>query len=184
MSTATPTQPAVTLPFGKHAGQPLPDVPSSYLDWMLRSCKLSSGLRATIAGELSRRGIEAPAPPPPPPIPKCHRCGAAGYLCNWQEDSLGRKRIRASCRQCGLFLTFPPSIPPFTAQADEAASPAPILDALTKLEAIGVELQSDGKRVFYRPGDWRRVPPDLRAVVRQCGHQMAQMIGNTTGRRD
>jgi uncharacterized protein (DUF3820 family) len=39
----------IRLPFGRHKGQPLDTVPSDYLDWLLRSCKLSSGLRAATA---------------------------------------------------------------------------------------------------------------------------------------
>ncbi len=35
----------IRLPFGRHAGQPLADVPGDYLDWLLRRCRLSAGLR-------------------------------------------------------------------------------------------------------------------------------------------
>ena len=40
-----------TLPFGKHKGVPLPDVPLSYLQWLLREVKLSYGLRAAVADQ-------------------------------------------------------------------------------------------------------------------------------------
>jgi hypothetical protein len=46
---------ALTLPFGKHKGRPLGDVPGDYLRWMLRECKLSSGLRAAVGAELATR---------------------------------------------------------------------------------------------------------------------------------
>jgi hypothetical protein len=50
---------------------------------------------------------------------------------------------------------------------------------LTRLEGLGVELQSVGTHVFYAPGDWQKVPGDLRAIVRQCGYELARMIGDT-----
>jgi uncharacterized protein (DUF3820 family) len=31
-----------SIPFGRHKGKPLDTVPASYLDWLLRECKLSS----------------------------------------------------------------------------------------------------------------------------------------------
>jgi hypothetical protein len=167
------------LPFGKHKDKPLSDVPTAYLQWAIRECKLSSGLRTAVADELTRRGVEAPPPPPPPPIPRCRRCGDAGYSCNWQTDSAGRKRIRASCRRCGSHLTFPPCREPFTTQADRNASPAPILDALTRLGGLGVELLSNGRSVYYKPGDWQKVPDDLCTIVRQASHELAKMMGDT-----
>jgi hypothetical protein len=42
------------LPFGKHRGAPLADVPTSYLQWLLREAKLCSGLRLAVADELRR----------------------------------------------------------------------------------------------------------------------------------
>jgi hypothetical protein len=38
-------------------------------------------------------------------------------------ETSGDRRIRASCAGCGRFLTFPPSVPPYTTQANAAASP-------------------------------------------------------------
>jgi hypothetical protein len=49
---------SVVFPFGKHKDEPLANVPASYLLWSLRDCKLSSGLRAAVAGELQRRGFD------------------------------------------------------------------------------------------------------------------------------
>jgi uncharacterized protein (DUF3820 family) len=40
-----------TLPFGRHKGKPLAEVPVDYLLWALRECKLSSGLFAAVAGD-------------------------------------------------------------------------------------------------------------------------------------
>src|SRR5579872_2123855 len=90
------TQPPA-LPFGRHKGLPLAEVPASYLLWCLRECKLSSGLRAAVAGELARRGVEAPAPPEPRPVPPCRYCGGARFVCRWQEDRRGGRRLRAEC---------------------------------------------------------------------------------------
>jgi uncharacterized protein (DUF3820 family) len=38
-----------TIPFGVHRGRPVGDVPTSYLVWVLKTCKLSSGLAAAVA---------------------------------------------------------------------------------------------------------------------------------------
>jgi hypothetical protein len=50
------------LPFGKHKGRPLAEVPASYLSWLLAEVKLSSGLRCAVAAELTRRGPYSPPP--------------------------------------------------------------------------------------------------------------------------
>jgi hypothetical protein len=165
-----------TLPFGKHQGQPLAEVPTSYLCYLARG-KLSSGLRAAVAEELSRRGIAPPPRPEPTNIPSCSRCKNTLYDCRWQEDRAGRKSIRAECRYCHMFLAFAPLVPPFTEEADKNASAAPVLDALTRLEALGVEVQSDGKSCWLRWEDEARVPPQLRSVLRQCSHQLAGLLG-------
>jgi hypothetical protein len=115
-SEATP----VTLPFGKHRGKELGSVPSDYLLWGLRELKLSSGLRAAVAGELARRNVEAPAPPAPRPVPPCGRCGSAEYRCRWFVDSTNRRHVRATCARCGNGLGFLPSASPFSDEADAA----------------------------------------------------------------
>jgi hypothetical protein len=44
------------MPFGKHKGTPLVDVPTGYLQWVLRNCTdLHPGLRTALARELARR---------------------------------------------------------------------------------------------------------------------------------
>jgi uncharacterized protein (DUF3820 family) len=40
------------LPFGKHRGRSPGDVPTDYLNWLLRTCKISPGLRAAVRDEL------------------------------------------------------------------------------------------------------------------------------------
>jgi exodeoxyribonuclease X len=43
------------LPFGKHKGQLLADVPADYLNWLLRQTDIDDDLRATVTHELARR---------------------------------------------------------------------------------------------------------------------------------
>jgi uncharacterized protein (DUF3820 family) len=113
-----------TMPFGKYQGIPLQEVPASYLDWLLRFWKLSSGLRAAVAGELNRRGLEAPAAPPPRPLRPCPEHPSAGHVLSWLEDRRGRKRVRASCKVCGRHCDTPPSRPPYSDEADRNAGAA------------------------------------------------------------
>jgi hypothetical protein len=115
------------LPFGKHMGRPLAELPGDYLDWLLRNCKLSSGLRAAVAGELARRGLNPPPPPGPAPYPACRDCGRAGVVARWQEDSRGERRIRGECPRCGRYLCWLPILQPWIGQADAAASKTPVL---------------------------------------------------------
>jgi hypothetical protein len=165
---------STTLPFGRHRGQNLSTVPSSYLAWALRECKLSSGLRTAVAGELESRGAPVPEPPPREE-PRCGRHPGAGYACLWGEDTLGRRYIRAECRQCHNSLGIMPQREPFVSQANAAASGTPVLDALVGAEASGVQLHSDGRRVW--PSDYRKLPPAVRNAVRQANHTLARMIG-------
>jgi hypothetical protein len=166
-----------TLPFGKHQGRPLPEVPPDYLKWLLRACKLSSGLRDAVAGELQSRGLEAPPQAPPRPVAPCRDHPGAGVHYRWQEDRAGRKHIRAECASCHRFLTFPPVRPAYTGLADAASSAAPILDALTGLEDVGAQLRSDGRGVWIGVG-YKRVPPKVRDALAQAKHQLATMIGD------
>jgi Putative quorum-sensing-regulated virulence factor len=55
---------SVSLPFGKHKGVPLADVPRSYLEWALAEGVLrSEALRRAVQAELARRGSRGePAP--------------------------------------------------------------------------------------------------------------------------
>jgi hypothetical protein len=108
------------LPFGKHAGKPLADVPADYLNWLLRSCKLSSGLRLVIGDGLRKRNIDVP-PTPPPQIPNCPRCGNTLHDFIWQQDATGGRRIRVECRYCRRFILWAPLLPEFIAEADRHA---------------------------------------------------------------
>ncbi len=46
------------MTFGKHQGEPVQHVPTSYLSWVLRVChNVNADLRAAIGAELARRGI-------------------------------------------------------------------------------------------------------------------------------
>lgn len=49
----------VRMPFGKHKGELLEDVPTDYLRWVLRTCtRLAFGLRLAIHQELAARPPE------------------------------------------------------------------------------------------------------------------------------
>jgi hypothetical protein len=170
------------LPFGRHRDRPLSEVPSDYLQWAIRECKLSSGVRTAVTDELRRRNVETPAPAPPRPLIRCPDHRHAELLLFWMQDSLGRVRIRAECSVCRRSTDHPPCVSPYTELADANASQTPILDALTRLEDLGVQLQSDGRTVAIPWQDWRRVPPDLHAIVRQCRHQLARLLGDTRRR--
>jgi hypothetical protein len=112
------------LPFGKHRGHPLADVPVGYLTWVLRECKLSSGLRLAVADELRRRNVRPPVPTVPPP-PACSDCGpAAGVGYTWAEDRRGRKYIHRQCSACGRWLGHAPLRPQYVVLADRAATAA------------------------------------------------------------
>ena len=73
-------------------------------------------------------------------------------------------------------MTYPPSVPPYTTMADAALSETALLDVLTQLEDLGFEPRSDGKTVWIdRP---EAVSPGLLALMRQCSHQLARLLGN------
>jgi hypothetical protein len=165
------------LPFGKHQGQPLPEIPPGYLQWLLRECKLSSGLRSAVADELVRRGLPAP-PPPPTPEPACHWCGFDGEMnYGWMQDRLGRRQIRRTCGSCDRRLGFAPQEPPYTNMADAAASPTAVLDVLTRCEELRIGLRSDGKVAdFATREDYLRAEPDLRNLVAQCRADLGRML--------
>lgn len=92
--------PGPVLSFGRHKGEPLTTVPTSYLDWCLRTVKLSTGLRLAVADELRRRGVQTPALPLPPPR-ACHRCGSADVRIVWHQHSDGRRQTHGTCQRCG-----------------------------------------------------------------------------------
>jgi hypothetical protein len=169
------------FPFGKHKGRTLSEIDSGYLSWAMANVKLSSGIRQAVAGELARRGERVPCPPPPPPEPLCPRCGSADRDYRWGEDRLGRRMIRRTCRCCGTWLGFAPKIEPYTTEADANANATPTLDVLLLAEAEGVELISDGQQVRIGYG-WERASMRLKNAIRQRGHLLASLLGNTTKR--
>jgi hypothetical protein len=179
MATTSPTP---ILPFGKHKGQPLADVPGDYLRWALLTVKLSSGLRTAVADELTRRGVPVPDPPPPR-VPPCPRCAAGDFVVRSQEDRLGRRQLRAECARCRKWLTYLPATPTYRAAADRASSPTAALDVLTRLDDLGIDLESDGGSVWVPWPAYRRVPADLQALIRQCSYQLAKLNGDTRKRR-
>jgi hypothetical protein len=46
------------MPFGKYKGQPLEAIPTSYLDWLLRSCDLNYSFHLGVEDELRHRAEE------------------------------------------------------------------------------------------------------------------------------
>ncbi len=64
----------MTMPFGKHKGEHIDDVPLDYLMWVYENCDLrsealASAISARIRGRQSRTSSHSPPPPPPPPPP-------------------------------------------------------------------------------------------------------------------
>jgi len=171
-----------TLPFGKHQGKRLPEVPTGYLLWLQSVCKLSSGLRCAVAAELAARGLTVPAPPLPAPPAPCFRCGSGEFRHTWQEDFRGLRRIRRTCRRCGNFAGWGPQAGPYLAEADAALSKTPVLDTLIRLDDLGLELLSDGRVAWVSPPQAGRVPDDLLDLLRSCQHRLAGMVGNNARR--
>jgi hypothetical protein len=168
------------MPFGKHKGKALADIPSSYLGWLLRECRLSTGVRSAVAAELESRGGKAPAPPSPKPEPDCRPCGAGpeAISYSWLQTRNGGRQISRRCSRCGEWLGSAPHVEPFVSRADAAASATPVLDVLTGCEELGIRLRSDGAAAgFASYEDCRKAPQELRALVRQCRHSLARMIG-------
>jgi hypothetical protein len=167
--------PGISLPFGKHKGVPLTLVPTGYLSWALSATKLSGGLRLAVGNELRRRNVDVPAPAVR--IPVCERCDNILHECRWQENAAGQRVIRAECRSCHGFLAFVPTIEPYIGLANENASATPILDVLTKLDDLGIEVKSDGRRAWIPWPDNQQCPPAVMALIRQCNNQLARLIG-------
>jgi hypothetical protein len=167
--------------FGRHKGQALSEIDTSYLVWAARTVKLSSATRRAVEAELQSRGAAVPAPPPRPWagwMGPCQRCGCATVGDHWLEQRDGRRVVRASCPQCKASLGTAPSVEPYTTLADQAASETPTLDALTLAEEEGVKIVSDGASAWCEP--WGRASERLRQLVRERGNLLARMIGDTT----
>jgi hypothetical protein len=170
--------PTHVLPFGKHKNEPLSAVPSSYLDWMLRTVKLSSGLTQALADELQRRGVAPPPPPSPRPEPACRRCGCSRLLYQKCEDAIGRPWIRRACSSCGQHCGHAPPTEANLARA--VSSPTAALDVLTLADQEGVALCSDGRCADFRThADWRRASPKLRDLLLECKATLGRLMGDT-----
>jgi hypothetical protein len=64
------TAPVFTMPFGKHAGKPLSELPSGYLRWLAEPDRLATlypNTRAAVAAEVERR--QATTKPVAPEVP-------------------------------------------------------------------------------------------------------------------
>jgi hypothetical protein len=99
--------------------------------------------------------------------------------CRWAQIQLdgGSPRPAPHPHRLPAVSSLAPLVTPFIEQADAAASTTPVLDALIQLDALGIELQSDGSKAWVAAEDWRRVPAELHSLIRQRSHQLARMIG-------
>jgi hypothetical protein len=162
-----------TLPFGKHKGASLPDVPTPYLSWLARDAKLSSGLAGAVRDELTRRGVTAPKPPPRPPR-RCHQCGGTELRAVWLRQSDNRRAIRGTCARCGSWVGALPLTPENVALADAGSDPSALLTFLIALDAAGVSVRLEGGRLLFDPRD--RMTRELFDLERQCRGQLHAML--------
>jgi hypothetical protein len=109
---------------------------------------------------------------------RCPSCPGAEVVYTWQHFANGTRHVRADCGRCRRYIRYAPRRPPYTDLADANASETPILDALLRCEALGVELARDGSSV-WPVGD---APPDLAGLLRQCAPDLARLLGDTAGR--
>src|ERR1700719_2777709 len=57
---------SMRMPFGKHQGKLVADVPTSYLVWVVNECQnVRQGLRRAIESELEQRDWQSRGTPPP-----------------------------------------------------------------------------------------------------------------------
>ena len=162
------------LPVGRHKGKPLADVPKDYLGWALRTIELSTGLRAAVRAELTRRGVVLTPEPPPRPRPPCRRCGCTAFRMTWQEQRGGTKAIRSECQRCGARCGVAPLTAENVAAANAVQPEAGLLDALVLAEEEGCELVPEGGRVEVQP--WQRASRKLRELVRQSQHALLRHL--------
>jgi hypothetical protein len=167
----------VALPFGKHKGTPLAEVPTGYLNWLIGQGKLSTGIRQGVADELRRRGLEPPPPPPPAPPPECQKCGQASVRCGWLQQRDGRRAIRRSCAGCGGSLGTAPLTEENIRLADAAKSSSRPLALLAEADQRGMRLVSDGTVASVHRDDWRKADADFRDRLRQHRHSLGRLLG-------
>jgi hypothetical protein len=83
-----------TMPFGKHKGESLRDIPYDYLSWVLDNCtRIDRWLRAAIRQELDRRldddGDPEPAYPPPADLQNVVRAWYRRLVLKYHPDRGG-----------------------------------------------------------------------------------------------
>jgi hypothetical protein len=177
-----PDPPLRKWPFGRFSGVELDELPTWYMRFALGNLKLSPSLRATLGGELTRRGQPVPEPPPPREPPRCPKCGPVEVCCDWIEQRGGRRQIRMSCPDCGKSLGFAPQQPPYTLAADRRRHPAAALDVLTMCQDHGIALRSDGQVASFASwADEQRATPELRDKLRACRAMLGRMLGKQPG---
>ncbi len=184
-----------TLPFGKHKGRPPADVPADYLDWMLRTCKLTPGLRGAIRGELLGRGADPSSLPPEPEakaLPQCRGCGGDEHRLHWQQlAGAGARVIRADCRRCGQYVCFAPQTAENLSRADAAPPPIPELHRHPAGERFEVVLVAEAAEtpaivrlrqlLKQAQRQWRFRCASARALTPQAAQDGPE--GNQTARR-
>lgn len=86
--------PVQSLPFGKHKGVPIGDVPRDYLVWCTENLT-SSGVWLMVTAELERRGVCSPKPSKPvaPPVVKKKVNDDAATHYSWRDSSGFEHRI-------------------------------------------------------------------------------------------
>src|SRR5262245_58426400 len=93
------TQTETRMPLGKYQGMPVGDVPSGYLEWVLRDTeKLDPRLRQRIEQELKERSSWTPPPPPPPPPPPSS--GKQSNEAPRGGSTVGRDALRDKVDRC------------------------------------------------------------------------------------
>jgi hypothetical protein len=110
----------------------------------------------------------------------CPHCGEHAFVTFWHVLATGDRRIRAECAFCRRFLKFLPHLPEFIHLADENEQPAGLLDLLAQCEDRGIRLVSDGQRVDFAAGDWKKATVEMRTLVKRYSHRLAGMIGKGT----
>jgi hypothetical protein len=114
------------------------------------------------------------------PLPSCPHCPGVAPLLSWQEDSLGRRHVRATCSRCQRWLGFVPKTAGNSAVADRSSSATDLLNCLTMLDELKIAIHSDGTRVYFTWPDCERVPAELHALVRACSFRLAKLMGDTS----
>lgn len=85
------------MPFGKHKGEDIADVPDDYLEWVLENVDITSdaladaieaklnGTYVRPGGQQRRRATSPPPPPPPPPSAGSAGAHTGGALVSMEQ---------------------------------------------------------------------------------------------------